>query len=111
MPSELVSPTTTKEQITQHLSKMRIHKSGEKPQLQQQQQQQKHILNYGKVGSGGSSSSSSNGSCDSGLPSNPDEVQLPQTFEVKYLGRREARGLWGIKHTRKPVDEMVAAAR
>ena len=30
---------------------------------------------------------------------------------MKYLGKRDARGLWGIKHTRKPVDEMVALAR
>lgn len=32
-------------------------------------------------------------------------------FLVKYLGKRDARGLWGIKHTRKPVDEMVGLAR
>ncbi|XP_014271789.1 low density lipoprotein receptor adapter protein 1-A [Halyomorpha halys] len=37
--------------------------------------------------------------------------ELPQTFSVKYLGWREARGLWGVKHTRKPVDSMVAAAK
>ncbi|KOB69280.1 hypothetical protein OBRU01_16980, partial [Operophtera brumata] len=30
---------------------------------------------------------------------------------VKYLGQSDARGLWGIKHTRKPVDLMVAAAK
>ena len=34
-----------------------------------------------------------------------------QEFVVKYLGKREARGLWGIKHTRKPVDDMVGLAR
>lgn len=38
-------------------------------------------------------------------------VKLPQTFAVKYLGKREAHGLWGIKHTRKPVDDMVNAAK
>ncbi|CAH0761481.1 unnamed protein product [Diatraea saccharalis] len=32
-------------------------------------------------------------------------------FQVKYLGQSDARGLWGIKHTRKPVDLMVAAAK
>ena len=32
-------------------------------------------------------------------------------FLVKSLGKAEAKGLWGIKHTRKPVDEMVTAAR
>lgn len=37
--------------------------------------------------------------------------ELPQTFQVKYLGSHDARGLWGIKHTRKPVDNMVTAAR
>ncbi|XP_011301725.1 uncharacterized protein [Fopius arisanus] len=36
---------------------------------------------------------------------------LPQVFQVKYLGSHDARGLWGIKHTRKPVDNMVAAAK
>ncbi|CAG4964098.1 unnamed protein product [Colias eurytheme] len=36
---------------------------------------------------------------------------LPITFQVKYLGQSDARGLWGIKHTRKPVDLMVAAAK
>ncbi|CAH0387547.1 unnamed protein product [Bemisia tabaci] len=36
---------------------------------------------------------------------------LPGSFLVKYLGTRESRGLWGIKHTRKPVDAMVAAAK
>ncbi|XP_015602662.1 uncharacterized protein LOC107271315 isoform X2 [Cephus cinctus] len=37
--------------------------------------------------------------------------ELPQTFQVKYLGSHDARGLWGIKHTRRPVDNMVASAR
>ncbi|XP_063985581.1 uncharacterized protein LOC135166853 isoform X2 [Diachasmimorpha longicaudata] len=37
--------------------------------------------------------------------------ELPQVFQVKYLGSHDARGLWGIKHTRKPVDNMVAAAK
>lgn len=36
---------------------------------------------------------------------------LPQTFNVRYLGFREAKGLWGIKHTRKPVDTMVASVK
>jgi hypothetical protein len=36
---------------------------------------------------------------------------LPQSFKVKYLGQVDARGLWGIKHTRRPVDDMVAAAK
>jgi hypothetical protein len=39
------------------------------------------------------------------------EDDLPQAFQVKYLGQRDARGLWGIKHTRRPVDAMVAAAK
>ncbi|CAG9133653.1 unnamed protein product [Plutella xylostella] len=36
---------------------------------------------------------------------------LPIAFQVKYLGQSDARGLWGIKHTRRPVDLMVAAAK
>uniref|UniRef100_T1J0R4 PID domain-containing protein n=1 Tax=Strigamia maritima TaxID=126957 RepID=T1J0R4_STRMM len=50
---------------------------------------------------------------ESSLPptvSLPDEP-LPQTFVVKYLGKRTARGLWGVKHTRAPVDDMVVNAR
>lgn len=37
--------------------------------------------------------------------------RLPQSFSVRELGFTEARGLWGIKHTRKPVDLMVAKAK
>ena len=37
--------------------------------------------------------------------------ELPQIFQAKYLGSHDARGLWGIKHTRTPVDNMVAAAK
>ncbi|XP_063217848.1 uncharacterized protein LOC134528283 isoform X2 [Bacillus rossius redtenbacheri] len=40
-----------------------------------------------------------------------EDDQLPQSFQVKYLGSRDARGLWGIKHTRRPVDALVAAAK
>jgi len=39
------------------------------------------------------------------------EDELPQSFKVKYLGHRDAGGLWGIKHTRRPVDDMVNAAK
>ena len=45
-------------------------------------------------------------------PAAMDEpVRLPQSFVVKYLGKREAEKLWGIKYTRGPVDTMVAAAK
>ncbi|KAJ8869582.1 hypothetical protein PR048_028574 [Dryococelus australis] len=37
--------------------------------------------------------------------------ELPQSFQVKYLGSQDARGLWGIKHTRRPVDTLVEAAK
>lgn len=37
--------------------------------------------------------------------------RLPKSFSVRELGSAEARGLWGIKHTRKPVDLMVASAK
>ncbi|XP_065359416.1 uncharacterized protein LOC135953438 [Calliphora vicina] len=36
---------------------------------------------------------------------------LPVTFKVKYIGSEVARGLWGIKYTRRPVDIMVSAAK
>ncbi|XP_015172485.1 PREDICTED: uncharacterized protein LOC107064363 [Polistes dominula] len=38
-------------------------------------------------------------------------TDLPQVFQVKYLGSHDARGLWGIKHTRQPVDNMVSSAK
>lgn len=46
-------------------------------------------------------------------PTRPAATQpsLPQSFAVKCLGWRESRGLWGVKHTRAPVDAMVGAAR
>ncbi|XP_053956745.1 uncharacterized protein LOC128862248 [Anastrepha ludens] len=36
---------------------------------------------------------------------------LPITFRVKYVGCEVARGIWGIKYTRRPVDIMVSAAK
>jgi len=36
---------------------------------------------------------------------------LPITFKVKYLGSENAKGLWGIKHTRRPVDHLVTIAK
>jgi len=36
---------------------------------------------------------------------------LPITFKVKYLGSEHAKGLWGIKHTRRPVDHLVTIAK
>ncbi|XP_065167977.1 uncharacterized protein [Atheta coriaria] len=36
---------------------------------------------------------------------------LPMTFQAKYLGCCKAAGLWGIKHTRKPVDFLVESAK
>lgn len=40
-----------------------------------------------------------------------DEVTLPGCFVVKYLGVQDATGLWGLKHTRRAVDDLVAAAK
>lgn len=34
---------------------------------------------------------------------------LPQYFVVKYLGCRRSSGLYGLKHIRGPVDEMIEA--
>jgi len=39
------------------------------------------------------------------------ENDLPQTFQVKLLGRRPINSLWGIKNTRQPVDDMVKEAK
>lgn len=40
-----------------------------------------------------------------------DEATLPGCFVVKYLGVQDATGLWGLKHTRRAVDDLVAAAK
>ncbi|EEC20142.1 low density lipoprotein receptor adapter protein, putative, partial [Ixodes scapularis] len=40
-----------------------------------------------------------------------DEATLPGCFIVKYLGVQDATGLWGLKHTRRAVDELVSAAK
>jgi len=39
----------------------------------------------------------------------PAEVAtvLPQGFIVKYMGKRPTNGLWGSKHTRGPIEEIV----
>lgn len=53
-----------------------------------------------------------NGVVTNGTPDHKQTVDsLPQVFHVKYLGRRPAKGLWGIKHTRKPVEELVNATK
>ncbi|XP_037092993.1 low density lipoprotein receptor adapter protein 1-like [Pollicipes pollicipes] len=44
-------------------------------------------------------------------PAMDEPVHLPQNFVVKYLGKRDAEKLWGIKYTCGPVDDMVAAAK
>ncbi|XP_068148824.1 low density lipoprotein receptor adapter protein 1-B [Drosophila tropicalis] len=49
------------------------------------------------------------GSAD--LDSQVDVGDLPITFKVKYIGSEVARGLWGIRYTRRPVDKMVGVAK
>lgn len=34
-----------------------------------------------------------------------------RVYQVKYLGKEVAKGLWGIKHTRRPVDTLVTVAK
>ena len=33
---------------------------------------------------------------------------LPQVFVTKYLGYKPCHGLWGIKHTQGPVEQLIA---
>ncbi|XP_064469132.1 uncharacterized protein LOC135383712 [Ornithodoros turicata] len=40
-----------------------------------------------------------------------DGIKLPGCFIVKYLGVQDASGLWGLKHTRAAVDDLVSGAR
>jgi len=50
-------------------------------------------------------------SAESGFENQVAVSDLPLTFKVKYIGNELARGLWGIKYTRRPVDIMVGAAK
>ncbi|KAH8297704.1 hypothetical protein KR054_005974 [Drosophila jambulina] len=53
----------------------------------------------------------SNSSSTTDLDSQVNVEDLPITFKVKYIGSEVARGLWGIKYTRRPVDIMVGVAK
>jgi hypothetical protein len=37
--------------------------------------------------------------------------KLPQIFVAKYLGKKEVKGLFGLHHVRKPVDELVKVVK
>lgn len=37
--------------------------------------------------------------------------KLPQGFVCKYVGSKPCTGLWGVRHTRQPVDQMVTELR
>lgn len=50
-----------------------------------------------------SSSTDANGNGEA-VDALPD---LPQGFIVKYMGKRATTGLWGSKHTRGPVEDIV----
>ncbi|XP_030566870.1 uncharacterized protein LOC115766926 isoform X1 [Drosophila novamexicana] len=52
-----------------------------------------------------------NGASASDLDCQVNVEDLPITFKVKYIGSEVARGLWGIKYTRRPVDLMVGVAK
>ncbi|KAH8322747.1 hypothetical protein KR059_004882 [Drosophila kikkawai] len=53
----------------------------------------------------------SNSSSTTDLDSQVNVEDLPITFKVKYIGSEVARGLWGIKYPRRPVDIMVGVAK
>ena len=37
--------------------------------------------------------------------------RLPACFVAKYLGKKEAKGLFGLQYVRKPVDELIAKVK
>lgn len=51
-----------------------------------------------------STSSANSESIEKTIPNLPE---LPQGFIVKYMGKRPTKGLWGSKHTRGVVEELV----
>ncbi|XP_023178342.1 uncharacterized protein LOC111604486 [Drosophila hydei] len=59
--------------------------------------------------SNGAASSKNNNPSD--LDTQVNVEDLPISFKVKYIGSEAARGLWGIKYTRRPVDLMVGVAK
>lgn len=44
---------------------------------------------------------------EEGPPEQPAPPELPQGFVVKYMGKRSTKGLWGTKHTRKHIEDIV----
>lgn len=70
----------------------------------------KHIKASGRKSPSPSQSSSGNQEGSKKIDSD-SQISLPQRFVVKYLGFRETSNLWGIKYTRRPVDEMVSDAK
>ena len=88
--------------LSQHLSKLRVHKS-KKPEPE--------TVRSTTDRDSANNTNNNNKTKSNEVEVRPEDITLPQTFVVKCLGRRDAGGLWGIKHTRKPVDEMVAQAR
>ncbi|XP_026848813.1 uncharacterized protein LOC113566609 [Drosophila persimilis] len=57
------------------------------------------------------SNNNTSSSSPTDLDSQVNVEDLPITFKVKYIGSEVARGLWGIKYTRRPVDHMVGVAK
>ena len=47
----------------------------------------------------------------SNLLKQPPIIELPQTFECKYLGKSACRGLWGKRNIREPIDRLVRNAK
>lgn len=101
---------TTSIPLSQHLSKLRVHKS-KKSSEQPETVRSTTDREGGHHNQNQNNNSVRDKSNGNEVEVRPEDITLPQTFVVKCLGRRDAGGLWGIKHTRKPVDEMVAQAR
>lgn len=68
-----------------------------------EQDKSKLKKNKGKKRQSKNSESSNNATEEPPIP------ELPQGFVVKYMGKRATKGLWGTKHTRKHVEDIVEA--
>uniref|UniRef100_A0A182IUP9 Uncharacterized protein n=1 Tax=Anopheles atroparvus TaxID=41427 RepID=A0A182IUP9_ANOAO len=73
-------------------------------------------LSNGSTGSGQPGTNTITGMSATNSSNDSPDVQvtvkdLPIAFKVKYLGSQPATGLWGIKHTRLPVDHLVSVAK
>ncbi|CAG7725457.1 unnamed protein product [Allacma fusca] len=118
--NDSVEPSKTGNNMLKHIKT--VSKSGKVPgtpsnvskgdsdsSITNSSQKDRDKSSQGSPTRGGTDKITKNSVAPSSEPEN--QITLPQRFVVKYLGYRETSNLWGIKYTRRPVDEMVTEAK